>query len=90
MTALNRYTCEEAFRRLDDYLDRELGAAEMELIHEHLAICEACAREFSFERSVLERVGAKLREFPLPNGLRSRVLDIVRRAGAEAEGKPKE
>ncbi len=83
MSALNRYTCEEAFRRLDDYLDRELSSGEMELINEHLAICEACAREFGFERSVFERVGSKLRQFALPEGLQSRVLGIVRRASAE-------
>ena len=29
MTHLSRYTCEEAFRRLDDYLDRELSEQEM-------------------------------------------------------------
>ncbi|MGH7713328.1 MAG: anti-sigma factor family protein [Gemmatimonadaceae bacterium] len=80
MTALNRYTCEEAFRRLDDYLDRELSASEMELIREHLVVCEACAREFEFERSLLDRVGTKLRQFPLPDGLQDRVQSIVRRA----------
>jgi len=53
MTHLNRYTCEEAFRRLDDYLDRELSAEEMTLVHEHLDICAGCAREFNFEASVL-------------------------------------
>jgi anti-sigma factor (TIGR02949 family) len=83
VTALNRYTCEEAFRRLDDYLDRELSASEMELIREHLAICEACTREFEFERSLLDRVGTKLRQFPLPDGLQQRVQNIVRRARAE-------
>ncbi len=87
MSSLNRYTCEEAFRRLDDYLDRELGTAEMELIHEHLVICEACAREFGFERSVLDRVGSKLRQFALPDGLQSRVLGIVRRAAADTKGR---
>jgi anti-sigma factor (TIGR02949 family) len=88
VNALNRYTCEEAFRRLDDYLDRELSVAEMELIHEHLSICEACAREFEFERSVLDRVGTKLRQFPLPEGLQARVQSIVRRARANDPAKP--
>ena len=50
---LNRTTCEEAFRRLDDFLDRRLARAEMHLIEEHLEICAACAREFTFEASVL-------------------------------------
>ena len=55
MTHLNRYTCEEAFRRLDDYLDRELSSEETALVHEHLEICAGCAREFNFEASVLAR-----------------------------------
>ena len=29
MSDINRLTCDEAFRRLDDYLDRELTPEEM-------------------------------------------------------------
>jgi hypothetical protein len=45
MTPLSRYTCEEAFRRLDDYLDRELSSDETELVREHLEVCAGGARE---------------------------------------------
>jgi anti-sigma factor (TIGR02949 family) len=62
MRELSRFTCEEAFRRLDDFLDRELSAQEMELVREHLEICEGCAREFRFEASVLNGVRAKMRQ----------------------------
>ena len=78
---LSRFTCEEAFRRLDDFLDRELGAAEMTLVHEHLEICEGCAREFRFESSVLNGVRAKLRQIEVPAELQARVL-----AALEVEG----
>jgi len=74
MTHLNRYTCEEAFRRLDDYLDRELSAEEMTLVHEHLDICAGCAREFNFEASVLRGVREKLRQIDLPESLQARIL----------------
>ena len=74
MTLLNRYTCEEAFRRLDDYLDRELSAEEMTLVHEHLDICAGCAREFNFEASVLRGVREKLRQIDLPDSLQARIL----------------
>ena len=74
MTHLNRYTCEEAFRRLDDYLDRELSAEEMTLVHEHLDICAGCAREFTFEASVLRGVREKLRQIDLPDSLQARIL----------------
>jgi Putative zinc-finger len=37
MAPIDRYTCEETIRRLDDYLDRELTPHEMQLVKEHLA-----------------------------------------------------
>ena len=38
----DRFTCEEIFARLDDYLDRELSADEMRMVKEHLETCAAC------------------------------------------------
>ena len=80
MTHLSRYTCEEAFRRLDDYLDRELSAEEMTLVHEHLDICAGCAREFNFEASVLRGVREKLRQIDLPDSLQARILAALGKA----------
>jgi len=40
-----RYTCEETFRRLEDYVDRELSAEEMERVREHLKTCEGFTHE---------------------------------------------
>jgi anti-sigma factor (TIGR02949 family) len=74
MTHLSRYTCEEAFRRLDDYLDRELSGEEMTLVHEHLEICAGCTREFNFEASVLNGVRTKLRQIELPPSLEARIV----------------
>ena len=78
---LNRTTCEEAFRRLDDYLDRRLGQTEMRLIQEHLEICAACAQEFTFEASVLIGVRQKLRQLNVPPDLLARIAAQVRAAG---------
>ena len=77
MTPLNRYTCEEAFRRLDDYLDRELSSEETVLVREHLEICAGCAREFNFEASVLTGVREKLRQIDVPESLQARILSVV-------------
>ena len=85
MRELNRFTCEEAFRRLEDYLDRELSPGELTLVHEHLEICEGCAREFQFEASVLRGVRSKLRQIDLPADLQARILralEAERDAGA--------
>ena len=77
MTSLNRYTCEEAFRRLDDYLDRELSPEETGLVSEHLEICAGCAREFNFEASLLKGVRHKLRQIDLPESLQARILGAI-------------
>ena len=75
MTArrLDRTTCEETFRRLDDYLDRRLSPEETRLIEEHLHRCEACSREFVFEASVLEAVRERLRRVAAPPDLIARI-----------------
>lgn len=79
MTHLSRYTCEEAFRRLDDYLDRELSAEETVLVKEHLEICAGCAREFNFEASLLSGVREKLRQIELPPTLQAKILGALER-----------
>ena len=78
MTPLSRYTCEEAFRRLDDYLDRELSSEETELVKDHLDICAGCAREFNFEASLLRGVRSKLRQIDLPESLQARILGVLK------------
>jgi anti-sigma factor (TIGR02949 family) len=74
MSHLDRTNCEEAFRRLDEFLDRRLTPEEMRIIEEHLEICAWCAREFNFEASVLYGVKGKLRQLDVPTNLVSRIL----------------
>jgi len=74
MSRLDRTNCEEAFRRLDDYLDRRLTPEELRIIEEHLEVCAWCAREFNFETSVLHGVKRKLREIEAPTDLVRRIL----------------
>lgn len=74
MSHLNRSNCEEAFRKLDDFLDRRLTPEETRIIEEHLQICAWCTREFAFEASVLKGVKRKLQHLEAPADLLSRVL----------------
>ncbi len=76
---VNRYTCEQVFARLDDFLDRELSAEEMQLVQGHLDHCAACAAEHRFESAVLADVRKKLVRIDLPAGLRSRISDQLLR-----------
>ena len=77
--SLDRLTCEEAFRRLDDFLDHELSPDEMRLVQEHLETCAQCSREFHFEQSVITGVRDKLARIDAPPDLLSRITEQLRR-----------
>ena len=81
---LNRHTCEEAFRRLDDSLDRRLSPEETRLVEEHLQICAACTQEFNFEASIIQGVRRKLRHLEAPADLLGRVLSQLPRRRPDA------
>lgn len=85
MTRLDRYTCEEAFRRMDDFLDRELSEAEVVLVRQHLETCTACAHEYAFEGTVLRDLKDKLRRVALPPDLAGRIAERLREARAPDE-----
>lgn len=81
----DRMTCEEAFRRLDDFIDRELSAEEMRLVQEHLAVCAQCTREFDFEISVVSGVREKLSRIAAPPTLLARIAESIR---SDREARP--
>lgn len=74
----DRYTCEEVFRRLDDYLDRELTPEETRRVREHLETCAACAAEYAFEAGILIRVREKLQRIEAPRDLVDKVSRLLR------------
>jgi anti-sigma factor (TIGR02949 family) len=86
MSSWDRYTCEEVFRRLDDYVDRELSPPETRLVEEHLATCSACAAEYAFETHVLNDLREKLRRVAVPAGLVARIEGMLAAARAETNG----
>ena len=77
---VTRYTCEEMFRRLDDYLDRELGPVEMRRVREHLETCAACASEYAFTASMLDELKTKLRRIDVPEALMERIATRLAKA----------
>jgi anti-sigma factor (TIGR02949 family) len=88
MTPPDPYTCSEALRRLDDFVDRELSPAEQAALSAHLATCATCAREFRFEASVIRHLRSKVARIAMPAGLEARVWQAVVRAqrGREKSG----
>ncbi len=77
MSAVDRYTCEEVVRRLNNYLDRELSPVETALIKEHLDTCAQCASAHAFEASVLQELKRKLRRIDVPQSLVDKVAAIL-------------
>ena len=77
MKRIDRYTCEEVFERLDDFIDRELSPDETLLVEEHLQICEWCAKTYEFQSGVLNSVKAKLQRVSAPTDLLSRISSAL-------------
>ncbi len=83
MKPLDRYTCAQAFRRLDDYLDRELGSEEVARVEAHLETCSQCADEFRFEGTVIAQVRDKLRRLDVPEDLLQRLAAKLQASATE-------
>ncbi len=77
MSRVDRYTCEEVFLRLDDYLDRELPPDQADRMREHLETCALCASALHFEQTVLDDVRGKLRRIQAPGELLSRIAALI-------------
>jgi len=67
------FDCEETFKRMQDYLDRELSPDEVRMVREHLEGCGICAEEYIFESSILRRVRRCLADLEVPGDLFERV-----------------
>jgi anti-sigma factor (TIGR02949 family) len=81
-----RYTCEEVFRRLADFVDRELSAQEIVHVEEHLAACEQCAHEYAFELSVIQEIKSAMRRIKVPGTLRDKVRRLLDSLEADDTG----
>lgn len=73
MSQPEKYTCQDAFEKLDDFLDRELSEKEIALVKEHLERCADCAGAYQFEGNMLECVRQKVQHIALPEDLLSKI-----------------
>ncbi len=78
MGPLDRYTCEQVFRLLDEYLDRELAPEEIARVEKHLATCAQCAAEYRFEGTLLEGLKDKIRHIEVPQSAIEKVESILK------------
>lgn len=82
MSPVTLSTCREVFARLDDYVDRALGAEELAQVERHLGQCANCAREFAFETRLVEELRQRLGRLRMPADV---ALRIAARVAAEGD-----
>ena len=70
---MSECSCREAFLKLDDYLCRELTAAEIAEVEQHLCKCLECAEAYKFEGTMLLCIKKKVTMIALPADLMERV-----------------
>ena len=86
MSEPGRYSCEEVFRQLDDYVDRELGSDEISRVQGHLEDCVACAMKYDFEESFIREVRKKIARIEAPPDLMERISVALGSVGRDEDG----
>jgi anti-sigma factor (TIGR02949 family) len=69
--------CEEAIRKMLEYLDNELEHQDHESLEEHLHSCRSCFSRMEFEKRLKEMVKTVTRE-KVPEDLQERIRKITK------------
>jgi anti-sigma factor (TIGR02949 family) len=71
--------CQEAVRKLNEYLNKELQPDEEERLHTHLSQCRECFSRFSFEDTLLKTIRDRVDQVRAPGYLREKILGLIGR-----------
>jgi anti-sigma factor (TIGR02949 family) len=71
----NRIDCEEAIRRIFDYIDHELTGQRLEEFQRHIETCHDCYDHTEFERLLKERIKNLMRGNT--DALKKRVEELI-------------
>ena len=69
--------CEEAIRKMLEYLDNELEHQDHESLEEHLNSCRSCFSRMEFEKRLKEMVKTVPKE-KVPDDLQERIRKITK------------
>ena len=72
------YSCEEAIKRLNDYLDHELTDQERVIVLKHLEICKPCLGRFTFEQTLIVSLRMRLAAVCAPAPLKEKLRNLLR------------
>lgn len=73
--------CEAVMRQLWDFLDAELTPQGMREIEAHLAMCQRCYPQFTYERAFLDALAARRTTHPDPERLQRNLMALLRERG---------
>jgi len=71
-------TCEEAVKKLHEYLDHELDRATVEQVDKHLDICRACCDQMEFEKQMKRLVQDSCCQQKAPVFLKRKIIDNLK------------
>ncbi len=77
---MDPYECEDAIRRLNEFLDHQLTEAERVVVQKHLEICRPCLRRFTFEQTLIVSLRQKVTTVCAPESLRAKLHSLLRQA----------
>lgn len=69
--------CQEAVKRLTEFLDHELGPEEEERVQRHLQECHGCFERFHFEETLLRTIRERLQSVHASPDLHERILGLI-------------
>lgn len=69
--------CEQALRKVFEYVDHELGEADHEAMHRHLETCKSCYSRMDFERRLKEKLNT-LREQNASQRMSARINALLK------------
>jgi anti-sigma factor (TIGR02949 family) len=69
--------CEQALKRLLEFIDRELSEREHESVEHHLRTCRSCFSRMEFENRLKQRVSA-LSSDEVPQRARERIRNLIK------------
>jgi anti-sigma factor (TIGR02949 family) len=69
--------CQEAVKRLNEYLSKELTQEEESQVQEHLGQCQGCLSRFTFEENLIKTIRERAQQVVAPLTLRERILGLL-------------
>ena len=77
-TASEMISCEEASRRVHEFLDGELDDVPADQVRKHFDVCQGCYPHLQLEQVFRDSLRERLRGETAPDELKSRITTLIR------------